>query len=326
MTHILIAGKLHPSGLDLLNAAKDVTYDYVEDITEESYRPLIHKADALVIRTQPLSAATLAQANRLKLVSRHGVGFDAVDLEALNARGIPLSIVGDVNSVSVAEHSMMLLMAAAKRAVLAHKSLTENNWGWRTRLEAVELHGKKLLIVGYGRIGRHLARMASTFGMEIRASDPFLEKHGWPPDAVAKPIDLLAGLAWADMVSINAPKSDRPLLGSEEFAQLKPGAIVVNTARGGVVDESALIAALKSGQVAAAGVDVFEDEPPPKTNELFRLDQVILSPHVAGLTVEAAERTAVSSVQNALDFFNGSLDRKLIVNAPEIDGSAPVAS
>ena len=183
MPHVLVAGKLHPSGIELLDASPGVTYDYVEDVSEPSYAPLIGGADGLVIRTQPLSASTVARAERLKIVSRHGVGYDAVDLPSLNRRGIALAIVGDVNSVSVAEHAMMLLLAATKRLIRADRSVRDNEWGWRNRLEPSELAGKRLLILGFGRIGRHLARMAAAFGMEVRAYDPFLERQGWPEGA-----------------------------------------------------------------------------------------------------------------------------------------------
>ena len=125
---------------------------------------------------------------------------------------------------------------------------------------------------------------------------------------------LADGLAWADVVSVNAPRTDRPLLGAEEFAQLKPGAILVNTARGGIVDEVALAQALAAGRVAAAGLDVFDDEPPAKDHPLFALDQVVLSPHIAGLTAQAGERMAVASVQNVLDFFADRLDPDLVIN------------
>jgi D-3-phosphoglycerate dehydrogenase len=315
MPHLLIAGKLHSAGLALLEASPGVTFDYVEEISEPSYAPLIAKADALIVRTQPLSAATIARAERLKVVSRHGVGYDAVDLAALNARGIALTVVGDTNSVSVAEHAMMLLLACAKRAVRADRSVrTPGDWVWRNKLEAGELAGKRLLIIGYGRIGRHLARMAAGFRMEIRAYDPWLNEKGWP-EGEAQPAEPLAEwLPWADAVSINAPKSDRPILGAAEIAAMKPGVIVVNTSRGGVIDETAMTAALKSGQIGAAGLDVFEQEPPDTTHPLFALDRVILSPHIAGLTVESAERMAVASVRNALDFLAGCIDPALVVN------------
>lgn len=172
-------GKLHPSGEALLEQLKsrDFTVDYVEEVSEASYAPLIARADAMVLRTQPLSAATIARAEHLKVVSRHGVGYDAVDLGALNARGIALTIVGDVNSVSVAEHAMMQLLAGAKRALRADRAVREpGQWDWRNKLQQREISGKNLLILGYGRIGRHLARMASGFGMQVRACDPLLER------------------------------------------------------------------------------------------------------------------------------------------------------
>lgn len=314
MPHILIAGKLHPKGLALLDSAPGVTYDHVEEISEASYQTHLASADAMVIRTQPLQAASIAKASRLKIVSRHGVGYDAVDVAALNARNIPLCIVGDVNSVSVAEHAMMLILACAKQLIRSDNSVRHGPWGWRNKLEAAEISGKRLLIIGYGRIGRHLARMASGFGMEIRAVDPFLATAGWPAADLASPTDLAAGLAWADVVSVHVPKAGAALIGAAELASMKPGAIIVNTARGGVVDELALAAALSAGTVAAAGIDVFDAEPPGPEHPLIGFDEVILTPHIAGLTQQAAERMAISSVQNVLDFFAGQLAADLIVN------------
>jgi len=320
MPHVVVAGKLHPAGIELLASSPGVTYDYVEDVSEASYAPLIGKADGLVIRTQPLSAATVARAERLKIVSRHGVGYDAIDLAALNRRGIALAIVGDVNSLSVAEHVMLLLLAASKRLIRADRSVRDGNWAWRNKLEACELAGKRLLILGYGRIGRHLARLAAAFGMEVRAYDPFLEKQGWPQGSVGPAGDLKAALAWADAVSVNVPKTDSPTIGAAELAAIKPGAILINTARGGVVDEAALVTALRDGRIAAAGVDVFEDEPPALDNPLFGLDQVVLTPHIAGLTAECGERMAFSSVQNVLDFLAGRIDPALVVNGAQLHG------
>jgi D-3-phosphoglycerate dehydrogenase len=320
MPHVLVAGKLHPDGTALLDAAKGITYDYVEEVSEASYAPLVGKADALVIRTQPLSAGTVSKAQRLKIVSRHGVGYDAVDLPALNARGIALAIVGDVNSISVAEHIMMMMLMTAKRALAAHRSVREGDWAWRNRLEASELFGKRLLIVGFGRVGRHLARLAQAFGMEVRAHDPFLEKAGWPDAGVASAPDLIAALGWADAVSVSVPKGDRPLIGRAELAAMKKHAILVNTSRGGVVDETALAAALAERRIAAAGLDVFQDEPPAPDNPLFAFDQVILSPHIAGLTIECAQRMAVSAVQNVIDFFAGELDPEHLVNRGHVKG------
>jgi D-3-phosphoglycerate dehydrogenase / 2-oxoglutarate reductase len=312
MPHVLVAGKLHPSGLTLLDAAAGVTWEYVEEVSEQSYAPLIGKADGLVIRTQPLSAATVARADRLKIVSRHGVGYDAVDVAALTARGIALAVVGDVNSVSVAEHAMMLMLATAKQVFEADSATRHGGWGWRNGLKPVELWGKRLLILGYGRSGRHLARMAQGFRMEVAAHDPFLIADPEPP--VTRVADLAEGLRTADFVSIHIPRTDRPLIGAAELSVMKRGAIIVNTARGGIVDESALAEALSSGHFGGAGLDVFETEPPDPDGPLMRAGRIVLTPHIAGLTAESGERMAVQSVQNVLDFLAGRIDPALVVN------------
>ena len=322
MPHLLVAGKLHPAGVALLQRlhSDGYSYDYVEEVSEASYAPLIDRADALVIRTQPLSAPTVARAGRLKVVSRHGVGYDSVDVAALDARGIALTILGDVNSISVAEHAIMLLLAAAKRARKADSAVRgEGQWGWRNKLEQQEISGKRLLILGYGRSGRYLARMATGFDMEIMAFDPYLEKVGWPKGEVQPVSDLGAAHGWADYISVHVPKSDKPVIGAEEIALMKRGVILVNTARGGVVCETALAEALESGQIGAAGLDVFEEEPPGPASRLLAYDSVVLSPHIAGLTAECSERMAVGAIGNAIDYLNGSIDPALVVNGRTLD-------
>ena len=317
MTHLLVAGKLHPTGVARLEALKSdgIKVTYIEEIDEPSVAAHIATADALVIRTQPLSAATIALAERLKVVSRHGVGYDAVDVAALNARGIPLAIVGDVNSVSVAEQAMMQLLAGAKQAIRAdHAVRNPAKWGWRNQLEQREISGRNLLIIGYGRAGQKLAQMAAGFDMNVRAYDPYLLSQGWP-DGSVNPFEVLAeGLAWADCLSLHVPRSEKPLLDAPAFDLMKPGMIIANTARGGVLCETALAAALSDGRVHAAGLDVFEIEPPTGDMALATHDNVILSPHIAGLTEEASERMALSSIENAMAALNGILDPKLIVN------------
>ncbi|MND30414.1 hydroxyacid dehydrogenase [Agrobacterium tumefaciens] len=316
MPNLLVAGKLHPSGEAMLRdlPALGFSVRYIEDVSEASYAPFIEEADAIVIRTQPLSAATIAKAGRLKVVSRHGVGYDSVDLAELNRRNIALTIVGDVNSVSVAEHAMMLLLAAAKRAILADRAVREaGQWSWRNRLEQQEISGKNLLILGYGRIGRHLARMASGFGMHIRAYDPYLLQSGWP-EGPTRSVSLEEGLPWADYISVHIPKGASPAIGAAEIALMKPGVVLSNTARGGVVCEKALSEALASGHVGAAGLDVFDDEPPESSSPLLSQFNTVLSPHIAGLTKECGERMAIASIQNAVNYLKGTIDPGLIVN------------
>ena len=253
MPHVLVAGTLHPAGHEILASAPGVTVEFAEGISEESYAPRLHAADALLLRTQPLGASTIAGAPRLRIVSRHGVGFDAVDVDALTARGVVLAVCGDVNSTSVAEHAMMLMLAATKRALRADGAVRRGAWGWREALEAQDLRGRNLLLVGFGRIGRRIAAMAAGFGLSVRAHDPLLLERGWPEGEVGPVAELREGLAWADVVSLSAPGTGRPLIGAAELAAMRPGAVLVNTARGGLIDEAALVDALRSGTVGGRG-------------------------------------------------------------------------
>ena len=323
MPHLLIAGKIHDDGIALLKAAKGVTYDYVTEISHDSYAPLIEKADGLVVRTQPVPALTIAQGKNLKIVSRHGVGYDAVDVPALNGRGIPLAIIGDVNSRPVAEHAMMLMLALAKKVRTYDAATRVGPWGYRNSFEAIELHEKNLLVVGFGRIGRHVAKMASGFGMNIYAFDPFQSNDAIKAGGAEPVTDLKSGLALADFVSVHVPMSGgKAVIGSEELACMKKSALIVNTARGGLIDENALHAALQSGQIAGAGIDVFLEEPPPANHPLFASEKVILSPHSASLTAESAIRMAVMSVKNALDYFDAKLDPAFVVNRDHLSDEA----
>ncbi len=319
MPHVVVAGPLHAAGRALLDAARGVTITYILETSEESLVEHIEDADAVLLRTQPMTRSTVALASKLKIVSRHGVGYDAVDLDALNSRGIALAVCGDVNSATVAEHASMMILAASKRVLRADASVRRGPWEWRNRLEAQDVRGRNLLLVGYGRIGRHTALMMRGFGMQVQAFDPYLLRNGWPKGGAAPVQTLEEGLAWADVISFSLPHTGKPLIGEEEIAGMREGVVLVNTARGGVIDESALISALASGKVGAAGLDVFETEPVPSDHPLVGFDQVILSPHIGGLTLGAAERMAVSSAENILDFFAGKMDRDLIVNSEQID-------
>ena len=312
MTHLVIAGKLHPSGLDLLKSANTITFDYVPDIDETSYLEFLPKADGLVIRTQRLTAQHIATAPNLRIVSRHGVGYDAVDDQALKIRNIPLAIVGDVNSRSVAEHAMMLLLAASRCLVKSVNALRKGDWAQRNTFEPKEVFGKTLLIIGYGRIGRHLSELAKAFGIKVLAYDPFLSNDVF--DGITRVRSITEGLEKTDFVSLHIPKADGVILGAAELDLLPRHAVIINTARGGTIDEAGLIERLKQNKIGAVGLDVLADEPPAKNNPLFQFDNVIITPHSAGLTEECAERMALVCVQNTLDYFNGKLDKSLVVN------------
>lgn len=317
MTRVLVAGRIHGDGRALLDRA-DVACDYVEEVSVDAYAPLLPTADALLIRTQPLTAEAVASAPRLRIVSRYGVGVDSIDVPALSRAGVALAIVGDVNSTSVAEHTMMLMLAAARRLTRADRSVRARDWDWRNRFEPRELGGRTLLIVGFGRIGSKVARLADAFGMTVRAYDPFVADGVIAAAGAAPMASLEAGLSGAEFVTLHAPPSETPMIGAAEIALTAPGAVLVNAARGRLVDEEALAAALTSGRLSAAGLDVFADEPPGADADWLAHDALVLTPHSAGLTEECASRMAVAAARNILDFFAGRLDRSLVVNAGDI--------
>ena len=319
MAHILVAGKLHPAGIERLKAAQGMTFTLVDEISLESYLPHVAEADAIVLRTQPMTAEVVAAAPRLSIVSRHGVGYDAVDVKALSARHIPLAIVGDVNSRAVAEHTLMLMLAVARKAAQHDAAIHRGEWNVRNRFETVELDGKSLLLVGFGRIGRRVAELARAFGMTVAAYDPFVKPDAMAKHGVRPTADLVKALADADYVSLHMPGSTAvAVIFEEEINAMKPGAILINAARGGLVDEVLLDRALREGRLGGAGLDVLAAEPPAPDHPLLSNDRVLLSPHAAGLTAECAARMAVASVQNVLDHFAGRLDPALVVNAAEI--------
>ena len=322
MPHILVAGKIHEAGLALLKAAAGVTFEYVEEVSA-AYVALLPGADGLVIRTQQLTASSIATSGRLQIVSRHGVGYDAVDVAALNARGVPLTIVGDVNSQSVAEHTMMLMLALAKRGA-AHDSATRSgDWAYRNRFDAFELSGKTLFLLGFGRIGRKVAALARAFGMTVLANDTFVDDGVIRAAGVTPVHDVDAAYAVADVLSVHIPLAGPAApVGARELALMKPTVLVINTARGGLIDEAALAVALAAGKLGGAGLDVFVTEPPVKDHPLLNSERVMLTPHTAGLSRESAMRMSVSSVQNVLDFFNGTLDPALVVNRTSLSPAA----
>ncbi len=316
MPHVLVAGKIHDAGLAVLHAAPNITVDLVEDVSVASYSPLIHKADALLIRTQPLTAREIALGTHLQMVSRHGVGVDSVDVAALSARHIPLTIVGDVNSLSVAEHTLTLLLALAKQVCHYDKSIRNGHWDCRNSFSAIEIAGRTLLVLGFGRIGREVARLARSFTMSVLAYDPWLPDQLFAEHGVTRVTNIADGLRMADAVTVHLPLvGDKPLIDRAALSVMKPSAILINTARGGLIDEQALAEALQEGRIAGAGLDVLCEEPPDMNSPLLHVaDRLILSPHSAGLTAEAAMRMSVSAATNIINYFNGELDHSLVVN------------
>jgi len=262
---------------------------------------------ALVSRNAPVTAEVMARFPALRVIAKHGVGLDAIDVPAATSRGLPVVYTPGANALSVAEHALALILAVAKRLLPADRAVRADDFAYKFRGEFLELSGLTLGIVGLGRIGRDLARMAGLgLGMRVVAHSPSVPDELFRESGVQR-IDLLELLARSDVVSLHAPArpGESPLMGASQLAAMKPGAILVNTARGSVVDEVALVEALTSGHLGGAGLDVFAEEPPRPDHPLFRLDNVVLSPHVGGSTDASLERMARGVAEQVVDVLNG---------------------
>ncbi|MFQ5971403.1 MAG: hydroxyacid dehydrogenase [Alphaproteobacteria bacterium] len=316
MPHVLVAGRIHEAGLALLRARRDVTFEMLDAPDGSEVDERLRHAEALVIRTARLSPDAVAAAKRLRVVCRHGVGYDNIPLEALNARRIPLAIVGQVNAISVAEHALFMMLELAKRGRSYDRAVRRGDWQLRNTFAATELADKTLLILGFGRIGREVARRARAFAMNVLAYDPYVAAETMAAAEVGKVEDWRAELGGVDVLSVHLPRTAETegAIGADELSSIRPSAFVINTARGGIIDEVALVAALREGRLAGAGIDAFEREPPNSINPLLSLENLVLSPHSAGLTLESAMRMAVASAENALAGIDGRLDPELVVN------------
>ena len=316
MPNILILGRIHEAGLDILRAQPGVSFEIMANPAEPDILTLAPVADAIIVRTTKLTAAAIDAARKLKIVSRHGVGYDNVDMAALDRRGIPLTLVGNVNALSVAEHTLFMMLTLAKEAIAYDRATREGNWKLRDSFRATELSGKTLLLLGFGRIGREVAKRAHAFGMIVLAYDPYVRDAGMYAARVQPVLKLEEAIPAADFISVHLPMTPetKGIIGARQLAAMKKSAIVISTARGGLVDETALADALRSGKIRAAGLDVYVDEPPAPDNPLLKLDNVLLSPHTAGLTEECAMRMATVSARNALAGLDGQLDLELVVN------------
>ena len=316
---ILFIQRIHECGHALAAARDDVEIDIYQDRDPAEIKRRIVNADAIVVRTAVIDRAVIDTGRRLAIISRHGVGYDAVDIEAAAQRSIPVTITPLANSVSVAEHAMFMLLALAKNARENDTAVRDDRFEpARTSMKPLDLAGRNLLIIGFGRTGSRVAPRALGFGMHVHAYDPYVDRAVMEAAGCTAVDDVHAVLPEMDAVTVHTPLNDetRGIIGAKELASMKRTTFVVNTARGGVVDEDALVDALEGKRIAGAGLDVFEVEPaPPRPDHpLLAFDNVIVSPHCAGVTVESSMRMAEYSVRNVLDCFDGRLDPEVVVN------------
>ncbi len=323
MKHVLVIGQIHEAGLDLLTRHEGLSIEVITDPGAEIPVEKVENSDAILVRYGVLSEVQIEHADRLCVVSRHGVGCDNLPVDALSARGIPVTIVGPANAISVAEQTMAMMLSLSKKIAQYDEAVRNGNWSIRDGLAISELAGKTLLLLGFGHIGKAVATRARAFDMDVLIYDPFISDDVAAEAGVTKIDDWRGVLGRVDVLSVHLPLSEetRNIVDAEELSLMKPTAILLNAARGGLVNESALHDALSTRMTAGgAGLDTFEVEPLSVESLLLNLANVIVSPHSAALTEEAGKRMGVIAARNIIAGLEGTLDSELVINREAIAG------
>ncbi len=337
MPTVLVTEPIHADGLAILRARPGLDVVEGAGLSPQALRAAEAEASALLVRFHRCDAAFFERAPKVRVVARYGVGVDLIDLHAARDRGVCVAITADANTQSVVEHATWMLLSLAKpfdrwrRGMAALSSIPRERWAtltpssYASRDEGLggELGGKTLLVVGLGRIGRRVAQVATAIGMQVTVVDPYIDRAPGLALGYRFADSLRDALPRADYLTVHCPRNAETLgmIGADELALLPRGAAVVNCARGGIVDESALAAALAAGHLSGAGIDVFDAEPPPPDHPLLALPNVFLTPHSAAATREAAWRMATHAARNIVDFLDGRLDPAMVYPVPPRAGA-----
>jgi D-3-phosphoglycerate dehydrogenase len=314
---VLIFPNLHPEARAMLEMRDDFELVVPPSLDPETASRIIPDIDAFIVRVSRVDRQLIERAHTLKIVARHGVGLDNLDLPALAEKGIIATDVGLANMPAVLEHTVGFMLMLAKQFPAYDAGVREGRYlETKDMRTAFELRDKTLLVIGLGRIGSQVARVAQAFnmrvlGVDVAKTDDEIRAMGCEPVT-----DWRARLGEVDMLTLHCPKTEQTIgmVGETEFAAMKKTARLVNCARGGIVDERALIKALEAGQIAAAAIDVQEREPLPAHDPLLSARNLILTPHSAAATQESVRRMALQCAQNVCDYFDGKLDESMIVN------------
>ena len=325
MKRVLVTEPFHQDGINLLNARGDVTVIQARNAEPGTLAQLMPGIHGIAVRTANMDSDLLGISTELQVVSRHGVGCDNLDVAHLTTRGIPVAIAAGANSTSVAELTFAMILSLTRRLRELSLAVKNNDFNARSTLLALELDGANLLVLGFGRIGQKVAARARAFGMNVTVADIALD-HRLAAKMGCKVLpDFREGLSGIDILSVHVPLNEttRNIISKSELAQMKSGAIIINCARGGIVDEAALLGALESGKLTGAGLDVYSIEPPPKEDpvlsRLLSRDDVILSPHSGAASTGAMRAMAMMAAQNILDCFDGKLQVDCIFNHKELE-------
>jgi D-3-phosphoglycerate dehydrogenase len=317
---LLITESFSQQGRALLKERGDIeVIDFPNMISAADFEKMLQQqapVHGVALGATGFGEPELDAAQNMQVVARIGVGYDAVDVAALSRRKIPLMVAGTANSPSVAEQALFMMLTLAKRGVELHALVKDGQWSTRLGLLPFDLFGKTVLIVGFGRIGTRTAKRCLAMEMNVLVYDPYKSAAEIAAAGCEAVSDLDAALPRADFVTLHCPKTPETagMFNAARLKRMKPSAYLVNTARGGIIVEAALHDALVSGKLAGAGLDVFEQEPPPRGHALFDLPNVIIAPHVAGVTREALDRMGEQTARNMLSALDGEPIRQNVIN------------
>ena len=316
MKKILVIQPIHEAGIKLLESNPNYEFEVVENVDPEFLKTKIKDCDGASIRTAKLTSDVIEAAKNLKIISRHGVGYDNIDLESSKKNNLTLAITATANAVAVAEHVMFMLLNISKRKNMYDDTVKNGKFSDRNKLpKTVELWSKNILIAGFGRIGQALIKRCLGFEMKVFVYDPFVSKDVIEKLGGIKVENMEDTCKDMDAISLHIPLNDKTknIINYDLLKTMKNNCIIINAARGGIVNETDLDRALKEELIFGAGLDVFETEPPESSNPLLQNDKVFLSPHTAAFTEECMTRMGKETVQNIIDFFDEKLEKSKIV-------------
>ena len=316
MYKVAIIENIHQDGINLLKENPDFEFEIIEDTSEENLIKVLPKFDACTLRVSKLNEKIMSNCKNLKVISRHGVGYDNVDLNYIKKNNITLLITATANAVAVAEHVIYMMLSISKGNNQFDQEVRTGNFKKNaSSIKTLELFNKEILVVGFGRIGQSLIKRCKGFEMKVKIYDPFINKKIIEEFGGQKIENLEEGLKNCDYLSLHVPlnKDTKNLIDYSKLKNMKREAIVINTARGGIINEDDLNKALNENIIFGAGLDVFEKEPIDKNNPLLSNKKMLLSPHSATFTDECKSRMSLETTKNIIDFFDNKIDKSMIV-------------
>lgn len=305
MNKIVISHPLYRDGMALLEGKAEIVI--TNDGDSDRILDSLIDADAYILRIGKIDRKAIERCEKLKVITRPGVGYDSVDVQAATERGIPVVLCPAANARAVAEHTVALLLACAKNIVESVNETKAGNFGIRNRYAAVDIVDKMLVVLGFGNIGRQVAKLCAALDMKVGVFDPFVKRETAEEMGYVYFENMLDALAAADFVSLHMPSmpSTRGMIAAEQFKAMKPTAFFLNAARGDVVNEPALIAALKNGEIAGAGLDVLVEEPFPADHPFMTMPNVVLTPHMAAQSQETGSKLVTMAAEGTLAVLRG---------------------